>query len=1001
MTYWLTSISARAMDAVEAFDRYDSGSRYPHPSHVNPPTGLSEQPLRVDPKYPLPAPQRGSYNPDGSSWAEGDKYSPESSVGRTSSRRRRVSGQGNGAYLASSPRNPQLLVTEGNLQGPSDRHRDANGPNGDGYRNNFSPTNPSSKSFAARARMAPDHPELIPAPYAANGDRAHVRRPRRSSIPQPAPGLSQIPTQATSTPQHADPKSPRMSSNSAAPREHRESSQTHPDPQGNVSGGSSQPPISKTASTRTRPRDSDELRPKWATDRSPLQKLEVKLQDISKEEKRARAQEAEQRLRESTAGQSDRRRSSGAQATTYRTPSTRVSNDVAAREHQTGRASERERNSPRQVSKDIRNGSERRAEPVVREHDVDLGSNQRRRRTSEPTTQPEFVSNQPARAVSIGQDRRGKRLADASSNLTHNATSSPLNTDRTNHTQRNEQVDANETSGINATRTDSRGIQGGQAITTVDDERRRSRTYDLKPSITGDIASGKSKKVPTQQQQLYAHRAEPSNGHRFDHMEHTDDPVPGHKVQSRVHALKHEVPPQTASGIEARQQIGFSTRVDEVSDNLPPHKHHLSRLLHHSHHAEEPAVVHGGPPRHLDEWRKGGVARLTLADIISNAEAVKKNTAWWERDSRASSSRVPDGQQGLYDGGMNESNGKVHFSLLPTIKRSRTAIGGSREDFGVVRARQYIGYEGTLHGRRRNRSWLHRSESLIDFHSALKISPPQSLLRIDSEFAPVDLYHENLRKPYLSKTLTRSMRSIRVRTPIAPTSFSPPLYLKCGPLLRYTGLRRDKVERTGRRAATDERETWRGSIMIVTVDSQSSYEPAPTLRLFYQPMELLPLPPQSLDGQDIDFLDPIGGLPKMTRTGGVVYVKPVEDLDPETDVSRIEGDEGLYEVTRTAIVPTDYGKANELLGRSPPSFARKKRDPKTMGGYEEVRGVRLHAERGVTFWRFNLEIELGDAQARIGYRINKGASTGFWIPARGQTMNIMFHSCNGFSLSVK
>jgi hypothetical protein len=54
----------------------------------------------------------------------------------------------------------------------------------------------------------------------------------------------------------------------------------------------------------------------------------------------------------------------------------------------------------------------------------------------------------------------------------------------------------------------------------------------------------------------------------------------------------------------------------------------------------------------------------------------------------------------------------------------------------------------------------------------------------------------------------------------------------------------------------------------------------------------------------------------------------------------------------------------------------------------------------VTFWRFNIQVELGDRQTRIAYRINRGPAMGFWVPARGETMNIMFHSCNGFSLSV-
>lgn len=45
-----------------------------------------------------------------------------------------------------------------------------------------------------------------------------------------------------------------------------------------------------------------QARPKWAPDRSPLQKLELTLQDITKEEKRAQLEEAEILLRESKAG---------------------------------------------------------------------------------------------------------------------------------------------------------------------------------------------------------------------------------------------------------------------------------------------------------------------------------------------------------------------------------------------------------------------------------------------------------------------------------------------------------------------------------------------------------------------------------------------------------------------------------------------------------------------------------------------------------------------------
>ena len=263
----------------------------------------------------------------------------------------------------------------------------------------------------------------------------------------------------------------------------------------------------------------------------------------------------------------------------------------------------------------------------------------------------------------------------------------------------------------------------------------------------------------------------------------------------------------------------------------------------------------------------------------------------------------------------------------------------------------------------------------------------------------------HISQSYLNIELTKSLRSIRVRVPAAPTTFNPPLYLKCGPLLRYTGLKRE----SNSQAPLTRREIWRGSVMIATEDKRSSHDPVPSLRLFHQHLDLLPPPPPRAGGHvdenvQAEYIDPVAGLPKMSRTGKVVYVKPVDDLEDGVDVSHIETDEGLFEETRTANVASTYGKADELLGRTPLPLDKprnKLQTPATSGRYREVRGIRLHAEHGLTFWRFNIEVELGDTQARIAYRINNAASIGFWVPARGQTMNTMFHSCNGFSLSVK
>ncbi|KAH9809178.1 hypothetical protein Tdes44962_MAKER06205 [Teratosphaeria destructans] len=233
--------------------------------------------------------------------------------------------------------------------------------------------------------------------------------------------------------------------------------------------------------------------------------------------------------------------------------------------------------------------------------------------------------------------------------------------------------------------------------------------------------------------------------------------------------------------------------------------------------------------------------------------------------------------------------------------------------------------------------------------------------------------------------------------------FRPQLFLKCGPLLRYTGLRTDPS------SSSRKREVWRGSIMIVTDDRQSDYSRAPTLRIFAQPSELHIPPPQHVldSGRPIppEDEDPVVGQVKMSRTGRPLYVRPVHEIPGGVDLSMEENPRGLFSANRPSILGVP-GSQDDNDDRPPTrvSFQDKTRvkarSGERMGKYSEVRAHRLHAERGYTFWRFNLEIELASTQRRVAYRINKGPAIGFWVPARGETMNIMFHSCNGFSMSV-
>lgn len=75
------------------------------------------------------------------------------------------------------------------------------------------------------------------------------------------------------------------------------------------------------------------------------------------------------------------------------------------------------------------------------------------------------------------------------------------------------------------------------------------------------------------------------------------------------------------------------------------------------------------------------------------------------------------------------------------------------------------------------------------------------------------------------------------------------------------------------------------------------------------------------------------------------------------------------------------------------------------------RGTMVYADPRKAFWRFSLELELQDTEARWEYiipnvRFLSGASSRtslsrtFVVPAASQSMRIMFHSCNGFSVGT-
>ena len=868
----------------------------PYPQPVAQP-----KPVRVDPFAPLPtsfAPVQNAENP---SWPEevqrNSVATPEQAqdeLARTASRKRRVSGTGRGPRRsqAASYSQPRPAAPEAPTASPATYQDPYPAMNGAALQNS------NTTSFAARARglsaneFPPTdiHPEPEVTLQSAKPKRRESTRQTREArrpdqpklveagngreVPQP----SNLRSVSTQQPQIVDIPAPRRV---VEPK-------TVPLGEQNPASESSNVPISPPVRSNTRKSSAGQAdsRKEWAPDRSPLQKLEVKLNDISKEEKRARVEKAEQKLRESKANEERRRGGQGTEPVVERISSRRASTRQNAKTEPSVVQSRqgdyrRSENDPKRsiaptyVEDASQQKAQNRQAPSDSQRPQDLAVQTPEQTRSETAVQQASQPNS-ARTLSDRQGGRGVRFHGQENS--HDIIADP-----------SVQADPPSTQTYN---------QPGSSRQEISPQE-RLRQEELA------MGARTSKEVPSQQRALYSGKATQSGkGDNAAAFGGAPDPVSASAARGHSDAVKYEVPPQTAAGIEARQKVGFGGDSAGPVEALAHHKHHLSEKLHGRRYAPNKPSPLQSQPRHLDEWRQGGVARLTATDLAVSADGSTDQHAWWEKGSSETSRSFEARQR----------------QRQPGVKSV-----GYAEDYG----------------------------------------------------------QEN-------------------------KSFDPPLYLKCGPLLRYTGLRRDKLHASRMRgnATPVEQETWRGSVMIVTIDSESDYTTPPTLQLFPEPIELLPPPPQQVNGDSghslpPEYIDPIAGLPKLSRSGTTVYVKPVEDLEPEVDLSRVETDDGLFEEMRTAAVPTSYGKPDPRLSQQQSDSKKQRFMGKSKSKSQSVRGVRLHAERGVTFWRFNLEVELRIQQTRIAYSINNSPSVGFWVPAKGQSMNVMFHSCNGFSMSVK
>ena len=458
---------------------------------------------------------------------------------------------------------------------------------------------PSTQSFAARAGIAPeqfsprgpsyDKPDMM------NGDRDSRRASRPLSYePQDIP-------RSSGEPAYNSVNARKVIYHQRSPSEHQ--------PIG-MNGGSyarqATSPEMQASSPATRSKSqrysTQQQQQYMATEKSPLQKLEMKLGDISKEDKRARMEAAEQKLREKDA------------PTRRRVVS---QSDVPARQSS---ASKRTVSGPiYQRIADQATGSERRQH----QRDIpDLQVDTRPRRQARDSGTPR--SSRPVSALTPSSQQTPKRAS------------------------------------LDTGRYDDREV------------RFHNQVEDINGTLDGQVASASI----TNSALPKMHREDITQGSNIKGFSEPmkADVVPPQAVQKQLDPLDYVIPPQTAAAVEARNQVGFGTDASVQNPELEKHHHHhLSDLLHRR---PKETANQSTPARGLDEWKTGGVAILTLADMKAPASQSRSKPspedndyqAWWEQQQQQSGGRSRSNSKAAVDvdqadGYFEDHNGKLSSFL--------------------------------------------------------------------------------------------------------------------------------------------------------------------------------------------------------------------------------------------------------------------------------------------------------------------------------------------------
>lgn len=481
----------------------------------------------------------------------------------------------------------------------------------------------SSRSFSARARSLQQEAYLPtlggPADQSASSGEQERARPYQRTVSDSST-LSYVQVRPTI--------SASSSGNPALPIEH--SGGLSLGPNGTVASPLSRSNTRKESTSTTGSKN-------WASDRSPLQKLEVKLNDISKiskEEKRARVQEAEQRLRDSKAARGNRESGQEAASPSEQLPPRRVSRGMS-KDPEKLMLDEVDSTAEGSLRRDIDTENETKVTTMDRApmQVGDIFDYRQRQSHIFPKSYNEggtdrFNDTGDRLELQHGQSLHSPLTANPSDAHYRNTERTVQFQDRQHPTYSSEQghwpegrATVQERTHPDATAPTSSGAVSGHGVPVMIGRNGSRRLQKEQPLVR-------------ESKQSYS--------------------VPSQAIQNPRQQIVGYAQPPPVGTQRPRQGTEFIDGGYERIERLSNEKHHLSDVLHHGKRSPSmPLETHRVAPRRWEEWRRGMTARLTALDFLMEPQDPSLKQPWWERKARGQK-RVNQGQQSSDKGGSFE-----------------------------------------------------------------------------------------------------------------------------------------------------------------------------------------------------------------------------------------------------------------------------------------------------------------------------------------------------------